>query len=150
MWRQNNFCCRKVPKATKRAERWRKRPRKLYIFLAKKKEILKRQGKTMRAGTRNYFFFFTWPNTGIKAGHLTKMSPSLHAPRKWRPMAKENKQRTMILCGCSPISDSELSLYIYIYGTLTPSYKSGKKGGKVSGPYHGLQVSLHYVYICNM
>ena len=43
-----------------------------------------------------------------------------------------------------------LSLYIYIYGTLTPSHKSGKKWGKVSGPLRGLQVSLHYVYICNM
>ena len=30
---------------------------------------------------------------------------------------------------------SELSLSIYIYGTLTPSHKSGKKSGKVSGSY---------------
>ena len=28
-----------------------------------------------------------------------------------------------------------LSLSIYIYGTLTPSHKSGKKWGKVPGPY---------------
>ena len=35
------------------------------------------------------------------------------------------------LC-CSELS---LSLSIYIYGTLIPSHKSGKKWGKVSGPY---------------
>ena len=34
-----------------------------------------------------------------------------------------------------PVEFSELSLSIYIYGTLTPSHKSGKKWGKVSGPY---------------
>ena len=48
---------------------------------------------------------------------------------------------------CWQACTSELSLYIY--GTLPPSYKSGKKWGKVSGPFAVCR-SAHYVYICNM
>ena len=33
------------------------------------------------------------------------------------------------------ITRPQWTLSLYIYGTLTPSHKSGKKWGKVSGPY---------------
>ena len=45
-----------------------------------------------------------------------------------------------------------LSLSIYIYGTLTPSHKSGKKWGKVSGPYAVCRSAcIMYTYVtCNI
>ena len=42
-------------------------------------------------------------------------------------------------------------LYVYIYGTLTPSHKSGKKSGKVSGLYAVCRSAcIMYTYVtCN-
>ena len=50
----------------------------------------------------------------------------------------------------SAISVNSLSLYIY--GTLTPSHKSGKKWGKVSGPYAVCRSAcIMYTYVtCNI
>ena len=44
------------------------------------------------------------------------------------------------------------TLSLYIYGTLTPSHKSGKKWGKISGPYAVCRSAcIMYTYVtCNI
>ena len=47
---------------------------------------------------------------------------------------------------------SQWTLSLYIYGTLAPSHKSGKKWGEVSGPYAVCRSAcIMYTYVtCNI